>query len=81
MIESLAATLEGGLKTILSLFPDSPFSVLTSMGNNGQFAELLGFLNWFIPIYSFLAILQGWLTCILFYYVWQLVLRWLKMIE
>lgn len=81
MLDSLGKLLSGGLKAVLSIFPDSPFEVLTSMGNNGQFAELFGFLNWFIPIYSFLAILQTWLVSIGLYYVYQIVFRWLKVIE
>lgn len=81
MVDSVLATLQSGLKAILNLLPDSPFAVLTEMAAQGEFAEWLGFLNWFIPVYSFIAILQGWLLCVGLYYIYQIVFRWIKAIE
>ncbi len=71
----------GGLMAILFLLPDSPFVMLDKMDPTGAIAKILGFVNWFIPIYSFVAILESWLVCIAVYYVYQVVLRWLKAIE
>ncbi len=73
--------LAGGLMAILSLLPDSPFTFLYELGNNSAISKLLGMVNWFIPIYSFVAILESWLVCIGVYYVYQVVLRWLHAIE
>lgn len=70
-----------GLKAILSLLPDSPFKILDSLDPTGQIAELLGMVNWFVPIYTFVGILEGWLVCVAVYYVYQIVLRWLRAIE
>lgn len=73
--------LSGGVKAILSLLPDSPFKILDNLDPTGQIVEWLGFVNWFVPIYSFLGILEGWLLCVGIYYVYQIVLRWLNAIE
>ncbi len=71
----------GGLMFVLSLLPDSPFALLDKMDPTGEIAKILGFVNWFIPIYSFVGILEGWLVCIAVYYIYQVVLRWFKAIE
>ncbi len=73
--------LSGGIMAILALLPDSPFKILDDMTATGQIAEWLGMVNWFVPIYSFIGILEAWLVCIAVYYVWQIVLRWLNVVE
>ncbi len=70
-----------GLMAVLGFLPDSPFKILDDMTATGQIAEWLGYVNWFIPIYSFIGILEAWLACVAIYYVYQIVLRWLKAIE
>lgn len=70
-----------GLKAILSFLPDSPFKILDNMAPTSKIAELLGMVNWFVPIYSFVGIFEGWLVCVAVYYVYQVVLRWLNAIE
>lgn len=73
--------ISGGLRAILALLPDSPFKILEELGPGTKIYEMLGMLNWFIPIYSFIGILEGWLVCVGVYYVYQVVLRWLHAIE
>lgn len=68
------------LKAVLKILPDSPFLFLEEMGNS-EVAQWLGYLNWFIPVNTFVAILEGWLVCIAIYYVWQIILRWMNAIE
>lgn len=71
----------GGLSAVLSWLPPSPFSLLDSLDPTGQVSEILGMVNWFVPIYSFVGLLEGWLLCIGIYYVYQIALRWLNAIE
>lgn len=74
--------ISGGLKAILGLLPDSPFSAaLDSLAANTTVRQMLGYFNWFIPVYLFVPILGLWLTCVAVYYVYQVILRWLKAIE
>lgn len=65
---------------IIQLFPASPFGVLDSLSGTVAY-EWLQFLNWFIPIGTFVGILEVWLSGIAIYYIYQIVLRWIKVIE
>lgn len=64
---------------IFGLLPDSPFQ--TIFYSNTVLSQYLGYINYFIPVSVFITILQGWLTGIALYYVYQIVLRWVKSIE
>lgn len=71
-----------GLSAVLGLLPDCPFSAsLKVLAANAQIKQMLGMVNWFIPIYTFVPILEGWLVCVALYYVYQVALRWLNAIE
>lgn len=41
----------------------------------------LSFLNWFIPVTEILIVCQTWLACISCYYLFSLILRWIKAIS
>lgn len=73
--------LAGGLKTILSFLPDSPLVFLDKLTASGELLEWLGMVNWFVPVYTFVGIFEGWLGAVAIYYVYQVVLRWLNAIE
>lgn len=63
---------------LLSLFPLSPFRDVI---NDLEHFSFLGYLNWFIPIGTFLKIGTGWLAAIGLYYAYSMVARWLKLIQ
>lgn len=60
----------------LSLLPPSPFKVL-----EGIEIPYLKSLNWVMPISFFLNVLTYWVLAIAVYYVVQVVLRWVKVVE
>ena len=62
---------------ILSIFPDSPFQAITA---NDQVKEVLGWLNYFVPVGEMLAIMQAWLVAIGLYYLWMVIARWVKVL-
>lgn len=62
---------------VVNLLPDSPFSIIQASG----FGSLLSDINYFIPIYEFLAIGQAWLICVGVYYLYSVIARWVKAIE
>lgn len=66
--------------SIINIFPTSPFVVLDELSNT-EIYEWIQMLNWFVPVSSFVAILEAWLSCVAVYYVYQIVLRWIKVIE
>nr|WP_325220002.1 hypothetical protein [uncultured Oscillibacter sp.] len=80
MFDALSDALVDLAVSIVELFPASPFTVLDELGNSEVY-EWLRMVNWFVPIGTFVSILEAWLTCVAVYYVYQIVLRWIKVIE
>ena len=65
------------LSVIFGILPSSPFQIL----NNSVIADYLPYINYFVPISEVIVILQVWVTAIGVYYIYKLVLRWIKAIE
>ena len=80
MFDALSDTLVSFAVGVIELLPASPFTVLDELGNSEVY-EWLRMVNWFVPIGTFVSILEAWLTCVAVYYVYQIVLRWIKVIE
>lgn len=72
---------KGILETIISVLPQSPFTgvIITLQDEMAQTA--ISYLNWFIPIGDILGILTYWLSAITLYYIYSVVLRWIKVIN
>lgn len=62
---------------IMSMLPTSPFQPYIR-----DFASLpyLGYVNWFIPIGDFIKIGLAWLVSIGLFYLYSIIMRWVKMI-
>lgn len=80
MWEALTSTLTALALKVINLLPESPFVILDELSRS-EFNEWLRILNWFIPVNTFVSILEGWLVAVAIYYVYQIVLRWVKVIE
>lgn len=74
----LSESFKGIADTIFNALPKSPIIYLTA---DSEVKTALSYINWFIPIYTWIAILENWLIAILTYYALQIVLRWIKVIE
>lgn len=63
------------LKTIgdavLLLLPDSPFLFL----RDNRWDEILGYVNFFLPVKEILFVLTAWIACVIVYYTYQAILR------
>ena len=79
-MEGLTNAVYGAIEGALKLLPTSPFAFLQNYSNS-SIGQWLRWLNWFIPISSFVSILEAWCAAILIYYVIQIILRWAKAIE
>jgi hypothetical protein len=66
------------LSSIISLLPDSPFGAFIMALDKFTW---LSWLNWFVPISSFVAIGQAWLTAVGIYYIYQVILRYARAVE
>lgn len=69
------------LDLVFSLLPNSPFLALDTMMFSYGIDKYLGYLAWLIPIKTILFILISWLGCMLIYYVYSVVMRWIKLID
>ena len=57
-----------------------PYRIETNQAGTMAY-EWLQFLNWFVPVGTFVGIFEAWLSGIAIYYIYQIVLRWIKVIE
>lgn len=60
------------LNAILFLLPDSPFADIEIPA---EVKQILGYVNYFIPIRAMLGIAAAWLSAIGVYYIYQVILR------
>lgn len=78
MFASLKELLIVVSNTLLQFLPDSPFQ---SFLNAIVKIPALGYLNYFIPVGEMISIGQAWLGCIAIFYIYQGIMRFVKMIE
>lgn len=64
-------------RQLLQVLPLSPFEEFL-----GNFANLpyLGWLNWFFPVGDCLVVMLAWLGAVGLFYLYSIVMRWVKMI-
>ena len=62
------------LKEVL---PTSPFREFLD-----RFSEIeyLGYLNWFVPVGDIIVVMELWLGAVSAYYLYSVVMRWVKVI-
>lgn len=65
------------LNVVCSAFPPSPFTIIQHTG----FGDLIAKINFFLPVYEFLSIIEAWLVAVAIWYMWTTVARWVKAIE
>lgn len=63
---------------IIDFLPTSPIVYLETIP---EVKKYLGYINWFIPIYSMIGLTEAWLFAIGVYYIVQIALRWIKVVE
>lgn len=66
---------------IIGLLPKSPFTGVIDGMESDNVREILGYLNWFVPVHDIVIILSGWLSCIALYYLYVIILRWIRAIN
>lgn len=66
----------GFINLLFSWLPNSPFTFITQ-----QYTDYISKINYFIPVYEFVAIGQAWLTAVTVWYAYVVVARWLKAVE
>ena len=77
IINSGISWLKGMAASVIDLLPDSPFQIDVP----DYVHEIIGYINYFVPIGSMVKILAAWTACILTWYLASLLMRWIKAIE
>ena len=78
MIAKINAFLQAIAAAVLSILPDSPVRPFIDQLSS---VSWLGLLNWFVPIGTMAAIGTAWLAAITVFYVYQVILRWAKVVS
>ncbi len=66
------------LDWVLGLLPASPFVAYIDALERVPF---LSYLNYFVPVSSFVAIGEAWLVSVGLFYLYSIILRWIRAIE
>ena len=67
----------GFLEQLKAVLPLSPFQQFIA---EFQGLPALGWLNWFFPVSDCLRIMAAWLVAVGLFYMYSIVMRWLKVI-
>lgn len=74
------AILDGAI-AVVNLLPESPFLMIENFPLDSEIAVYLRWLNYFIPVSSWVPVLEAWLFAIAIYYVYAIALRALNVIS
>lgn len=74
ILSSVGNIINNILNFVLMVLPDSPFTLL----DNSPIADIIGYINYFVPIDFMVDTLSAWTAAILIYYCFQIILRWVK---
>lgn len=77
IVDAIGSSALNSLKFVYNILPNSPFQSLS----NSDISQYISGLNWFFPIQQIISIMQAWLTCVLTYYAYQIILRWTRAIR
>lgn len=65
-------------QTLISLLPLSPFAEFYA---SWSAPEWVSWLNWFLPVGTFVKIMAAWLVAIALYYAYSVAARWAGIIS
>ncbi len=65
-------------KTVVNLLPASPFTAYINISLSNDYLKLL---NWMIPVSEIISLLESWCVAIGLWYLYQIILRWVKVVE
>lgn len=77
MIDSFLGVVNGIADSLVGILPVSPFRPYLDMFSSLPY---LGYLNWFLPVGTCVTIGASWLAVIAMFYIYSIIMRWVKMI-
>lgn len=75
---SITSVINKILTVIMSALPTSPFDKILSKLDELPYLQ---YINWFIPFDLICDITLVWLTAVGLYYLYMIILRWIKAID
>lgn len=67
---------------IIGVLPTSPFlSVQSSLLSGEGIGKYIQYLAWLLPIKNMVIIIGTWLSAMIIYYCYSVVMRWIKLID
>ncbi len=78
LLEWLSEGFQSVIDVLITILPKSPIMFVESIP---EVEKYMGMVNWFIPVYSMIALTEAWLVAVLGWYALQAILRWVKVIE
>ena len=81
MFDGLTSTLISAALTVINLLPESPFRALIDSFNDTAIHQILCYVNYILPVAQMLSVFSLWLAGVGIYYVYQLIFRWVRMID
>lgn len=77
-MDSFSSIFNTFAKYLKEVLPLSPFTEFIDWFSDLPF---LGWLNWFFPVKEAMQILVVWLSAIAIFYLYSIILRWIKAID
>lgn len=77
IFNAIGSFLSKTFKWVIGLLPNSPFKLLS----NSPVQPYLAYINWFIPFDFIVSTMEAWLAAIAAYYLYSVILRWVKAIN
>ena len=77
MLDELTQDLIQLIINLLDVFPDDPFLVVQEIAVPGT--VIMSYVNWFVDFPSILNLTAAWCVAILGWYIYSIVLRWVKL--
>ena len=81
VVNSILRGLVALVDILLIWMPDCPFVAAISSVEDVIGNEMIGYVNYFLPISEIAAFLVLWLAAVLLYYAVSVLLRWKKIIS
>lgn len=77
-MSGMTELLDKFLSFLTSVLPLSPFAEFI---DSLEALPYLGYINYFVPIGTFLKIGAAWLSAIALFYLYSIIMRWVRMID
>lgn len=75
LIQGIIDGLAEVLSAAVNVLPGSPFNGLNALAMDSKWFRYLAYI---VPVRQIVALLEAWLVAIAVYYLYQIVLRWVK---